>query len=311
MVNRRSRNAATKAATPPQTSSNKEHPSAISSSTSLHWKWCSSILPNLLITVVALAAVWFEVTTSEFYVQSAELLSLLKRLFIFWVCLAVRIQLKDFVTPPELARYAPSLRKEGRRHVRALFAAIVANLLGTTIIRPVFGAAPQFEYTVRLVVPIYFLVEIVVDGLRFPLPLLMTIVGLSVSWLKAVTIPKLVMEWQTTTSAHPIGFLAVSTANLYASGLVLRYLTNYARTRRVLDLSAETFIFLFRIVGTSAGIAVVAYVANHLVSDKQRLLEARALYFIVAWFVLDKYWKKAVRELLVSTFISTKKSKYT
>uniref|UniRef100_M4BTH6 Uncharacterized protein n=1 Tax=Hyaloperonospora arabidopsidis (strain Emoy2) TaxID=559515 RepID=M4BTH6_HYAAE len=118
------------------------------------------------------------------------------------------------------------------------------------------------------------------------------------------------MEWQTTTNAHPIGFLAISTANLYASGLVLRYLTNYARTRRVLDLSAETFIFLFKIVGTSAGIAVVAYVANHLVSNKQRLLEARALYFIVAWFVLDKYWKKAVRELLISTFTSTRKSEY-
>ncbi|CAI5725428.1 unnamed protein product [Hyaloperonospora brassicae] len=308
MVHRRSTRTATKAPPPPRSSS-KMKQNAIASSSSVRLFMCSVILPNLLMVAVALVAVWFEVTTSDFYVQSAELLSLLKRSFIFWVCLAVRMQLKDFVTPPEHTRRAPSLWKEGRRHTRALFAAVAANLLGTTIIRPVFGAAPQFEDTVRLVVPIYFLVEVVVDGLRFPLPLLTTVVGLSVSWLKAVTIPKLVMEWQSTTSAHPIAFLAISTANLYASGLVLRYLANYARTRRVLDVSMETVTFLVKSVGTSAAVAVVAYVANHLMANKERVLEARALYFIVAWFVLDKYWKKAVRELLIYLCLSKEKSK--
>ncbi|ETP45251.1 hypothetical protein F442_08292 [Phytophthora nicotianae P10297] len=307
MVKRRSTQAATNAARPPQSPSRKRN--GVSGSSPLWVSICSSLLPNLLVILVALLAVWFEFTTSAFYVQSPELQTLLKRSFIVWVCLAVRTQLTDFVTPPQLARRPPSLRKEMLRHARALFASIAANLLGTTIIRPVFGAAPQFEETVRLVVPLYFFVVVIVDGLRFPMPLLKAIVGLSVSWLKAVTIPKLVMEWQMSTNAHPIGFLAVSTANLYASGTVLRYLTNYGRTHRVVDLSVGVFGFILQIIGTSAVMGLVAHVANHFVMNEERIMEARVLYFFVAWFALDKYWKKALGDLLVLTLTSPAKSK--
>ncbi|KAL3659535.1 hypothetical protein V7S43_015523 [Phytophthora oleae] len=306
MVKRRSAGVATKATTPYHLTSRKSDDVA---SSSFSVSICSNFLPNVLTIVMALAAVSFELTTSEFYLQSPGLQSLLKRSFVVWVCLAVRTQLTDFVTPPHLARRPPSLRKEAICHARALFAAIIANLLGTTIIRPVFGAAPQFEETVRLVVPLYFLVVVVVDGLRFPMPLLKAMVGLSVSWLKAVTIPKLVMEWQTNTRAHPFGFVAVSTANLYASGVVVHYLTNYSRTNRVVDLSVGTFGFLFQIVGTSAVIGLVAHVANHFVTIEERIMEARVLYFCVAWFALDKYWKKAVGGLLVSIFTPPTKSK--
>ncbi|KAG6574587.1 uncharacterized protein IUM83_10843 [Phytophthora cinnamomi] len=306
MVKRRSARAATKAPSPPPPSPRKRNGAAESSS--LWLSICSEFLPNALVLAVAAAAVWFEFTTGEVYVQSPGLQMMLKRSFIVWVCLAVRTQLTDFVTPPALARRPPSLRKEAIRHARALFAAVTANLLGTTIIRPVFGAAPQFEETVRLVVPIYFLVEVVLDGLRVPMPLLKAVVGLSVSWLKAVTIPKLVMEWQTNTSAHPLGFLAISTANLYASGAVLRYLTNYSRTQRVLDLSLGAFGFIIQIAGTSTVIGMVAHVANHFVSNEERITEARVLYFCVAWFALDKYWKKALADLLVQHLTSKSKT---
>ncbi|CAH0514500.1 unnamed protein product [Peronospora belbahrii] len=260
-------------------------------------------------TASSITAVWFELTTSDSYVHSSKLLSLLKRMFIFWVCLAVRNQLADFIIPQELSHRPPSVCNEARHHMRALSVAIAANLLGTTIIRPVFGTTPQFEDTVRLVIPIYFLVWVVVDGLRIPMPLLKTIVGLSVSWLKAIMIPKLVMEWQVKTSAHPLGFLVISTANLYASGLVLRYLKNYGRTHRVIDLSMGAVGFVLQIVGTSGAIGVVAHVANHFMSNEERVLEARVLYFCVAWFALDKYWKKAVGDLLVSLLTTSHKSK--
>ncbi|POM71717.1 hypothetical protein PHPALM_11682 [Phytophthora palmivora] len=307
MVKRRSARAATKTATSPHSTLSKRNDATGSSS--LWLSICANFLPNVLVIVVALVAVWFEFTTSDFYVHSPQLQTLLKRSFIFYVCLSVRTQLTDFVTPSHLARRPPSLRKEAIRHVRALFAAIAANLLGTTIIRPVFGAAPQFEDTVRLVVPIYVLVVVVVDVLHFPKPLLKTMVGLSVSWLKAVTIPKLVMEWQLNTSAHPLGFIAISTANLYASGVVLRYLTNYSRTQRVLELTMSSFGFILQIVGTSAVVGVIAHVANHFVTNEERIMEARVLYFCVAWFALDKYWKKPVEELLVLLFTSPVKAK--
>ncbi|KAH7468985.1 hypothetical protein PRIC1_013685 [Phytophthora ramorum] len=301
------RRAVAKTPSPPQTTPSKRN--GVAGSSPLWLSICFSFLPNLLVITVALAGVWFEFTTGVIYVQSPELQSFLKRSFIVWVCLAVRTQLTDFVTPPELARRPPSLRKAMIRHARALFAAVTANLLGTTIIRPVFGAAPQIEETVRLVVPIYFLVEVVVDGLRIPIPLLKAVVGLSVSWLKAVTIPKLVMEWQTNTNAHPLGFLAISTANLYASGMVLRYLTNYGQTHRVVELSIGAFGFILQIVATSGIIGVVAHVANHFVSKEERILEARVLYFCVAWFALDKYWKKPLGELLGLLLTSPVKSK--
>ncbi|GMF10954.1 unnamed protein product [Phytophthora lilii] len=308
MVKRRAARVATTMAAAPSSPTPAKRKNAGPSS-SVWVSVCSSFLPNVLVIGVALVAVWLEFTTSEFYVHSPELQTLLKRSFIVWVCLAVRTQLTDFVIPPSLARRPPSLRKEAIRHARALFAAVTANLLGTTIIRPVFGAMPQIEETIRLVVPIYFLVEVVVDGLRVPMPLLKAIVGLSVSWLKAVTIPKLVMEWQTDTSAHPFGFVAISTANLYASGMVLRYLTNYGRTHRVLELSMSSFGFIVQITITSAIIGIVAHVANHFVSNEDRMLEARVLYFCVAWFALDKYWKKPLRELLTLVLTSPVKLK--
>ncbi|KAE9350818.1 hypothetical protein PF008_g6258 [Phytophthora fragariae] len=307
MAKRRPARAATKAPSLPPPASRKRNDAAESSP--LWLSICCNLLPNALVIAVAAAAVWFEFTTGGVYVHSPGLQMLLKRLFIVWVCLAVRTQLTDFVTPPSLARRPPSLRKEAVRHARALFAAVTANLLGTAIIRPVFGAAPQIEETVRLVVPIYFLVEVVLDGLRVPMPLLKAVVGLGVSWLKAVTIPTLVMEWQTHTDAHPLGFLAVSTANLYASGAVLRYLANYSRTHRVLDLSLGAFGFILQIVGTSAVIGVVAHVANHFVTNEERIMEARVLYFCVAWFALDKYWKKALGDLFLQMLTSPTKSK--
>ncbi|KAG7395078.1 hypothetical protein PHYBOEH_004230 [Phytophthora boehmeriae] len=264
---------------------------------------CSDYLPNLLVVAVAFAAVWFEFTTHDVYRQHVELQILLKRSFIVWVCLCARTQLTDFVTPPELGRRPPSIRRAITRHARALFAAIAANSLGTTIIRPIFGAAPQYEETIRLVVPIYFLVVVVVDVLRIPMPVLKAIVGLSVSWLKAFTIPKLVMEWQSIENAHPFAFVALSTANLYASGVVLRYLANYGRSHRLVDLSAGTIAFVLQIVGTSAAIGLVAHIANHFLQSPDKALEARVLYFCVAWFALNKYWKKALGDLLVVLFV--------
>lgn len=270
---------------------------------------CSKYLPNLLVFAAAFGAVWLELTTHEVYVQHPGLQTLLKRSFIVWVCLGVRTQLGDFVCPPEWARRPPSFRKTFVCHARALFAAIAANSLGTTVIRPVFGAAPQYEETVRLVVPIYFLVELVIDGLKIPLPLLNAVVGLSVSWLKAVMIPKLVMEWQMTKDPHPFGFVAISTANLYASGAVLRYLASYSRSHRLVELSIGAITFLLQVAGTSAVIGLVAHIANHFVQSPEKTLEARVLYFGVAWFALDKYWKKSLRELLVALLTPTAKTK--
>ncbi|RLN60000.1 hypothetical protein BBJ28_00001380 [Nothophytophthora sp. Chile5] len=300
---RRSQAPATPTAVQPTPASQK--PIKIPAPGSPSWRlalW-SSHMPNLLVFVVAAAAVFFEFTTHPSYAHSTELQSLLKHSFIVWVCLTARVQLADFVIPPVAARRPPSLRGLLTRHARALFVALAANSAGTTIIRPLFGAAPQYEETVRLVVPIYFLVEIVVDGLRVPMPALNAIAGLSVSWLKAVTISKLVMQWQASADAHPLTFVVVSSANLYASGVMLRFLSHYNRTHRVLELSMSVFWSVVQIAGASAAIGIVAHVANHFTQRQERQLEARALYFCVAWFALNKYWRKPLGVLLVLFFV--------
>ncbi|TDH68225.1 hypothetical protein CCR75_004482 [Bremia lactucae] len=305
MAMRRHANRVSKAATPSESTTYKQ-PSAGYPLKHLELM-CSTIFPNMLVIIVALSAVWFEFTSINFYMRHPELKVFLKRSFIVWTCLAIRKQLKYFTIPPRLANRRPSLKKKLACHARAIFAAIAANLLGTFIIRPVFGASPQVEETVRLVVPIYFLVEVVVGYLHFPVPLLKVIVGLCVSWLKAVMIPKLVMEWHNNTSAHPLGFIAISTANLYASGIVLRYLTKYNRTQRAVPIPWSEFRYFLQIIGFSAIIGLIAHVANHFVLSEQSMMEARVLYFFVTWFMLDKYWKEALGELLLLTLPERKK----
>lgn len=308
MVKRRPARAATKAPAPsPSTPRKRKDPAE---SSPLWLSICSEFLPNALVITVAAAAVWFEFTTGRFTcspVAPDAAQALVHRLGLLG-CAYAAYGLRDAAG----TRASPAVTQEGGGPPRpSAVRRRRCQFTGNDHHPPGFGAAPQFEETVRLVVPIYFLVEVVLDGLRIPLPLLKAVVGLSVSWLKAVTIPKLVMEWHTNTDAHPLGFLAISTANLYASGLVLRYLTNYGRTHRVLDLSLGAFAFILQIVGTSAVIGVVAHVANHFVTNEERMMEARVLYFCVAWFALDKYWKKALGDLLVQLLTSPPSRKQT
>ncbi|GAB9464062.1 hypothetical protein Gpo141_00001503 [Globisporangium polare] len=248
-----------------------------------------ALLPNALVLLTAFAGVALELTTSAQYAQSKELMSLLKKCFIAFVCLTSRVQLATLFFPPNKPK---TLRVAVYGHCKALLVAILANSAGTTVIRPLFGAAPQYEETVQLVVPIYFLVEIVIAVLRVPLPVLNCVVGLCVSWLKAVTISKMVAQWQSTgVDAHPIGFVLVSTANLFASGLVLRYIKHYHQSNKLIELSFGVVWSLVRMLLVSGAIGLVAHVATHFMTQQERQLEAMALNFLVAWFALDKYWK--------------------
>lgn len=254
------------------------------------------VLAALVVAAVALAAVALEITTSPAYANSKALQSALKKCFIAFVCLGVRLQLRELAFGPRGRRQ--TLRSLLAGHGRALAMAYAANAAGTTIIRPAFGAAPQYEETFWLVVPTYALVEFAVDGLRVPLPLLNALIGFGVGWLKAVTISKLVLQWHESASAHPLTFVAVSTANLFASGVVLRYFVHYQRSRRLVSLSLSVFWSLVKIMAVSAAIGLVAHVANHFSTQHARQLEARALFAVVAWFALHKYWEAPLEKLL-------------
>lgn len=262
------------------------------------------VLAALIVVAVALAAVAFEFTTSPAYANSKPLQSALKKSFIAFVCLGVRLQLRELAFGPPRRRQ--TLRSLLWGHCRALAMAYAANAAGTTVIRPAFGSAPQYEETFWLVVPIYVLVELAVDGLRVPLPVLNALIGLGVGWLKAVTISKLVLQWQESATAHPLTFVAVSTANLFASGIVLRYLVYYQRSRRLVRLSFGVFWSIVKIMAMAAGIGLVAHVANHFVTQRARQLEARALYVVVAWFALHKYWEAPLEKLLAVAFAGGK-----
>lgn len=258
-----------------------------------------ALLPNALVLLTAFAGVALELTTSAQYAQSKELMSALKKCFIAFVCLTSRVQLATLFVPPNRPK---TLRVAVQGHCKALLVAILANSAGTTVIRPLFGAAPQYEETVKLVVPIYFMVEIAIAVLRIPLPVLNGVIGLCVSWLKAVTISKMVSQWQSTgVDAHPIGFVLVSTANLFASGLVLRYIKHYHQSNKLIALSVGMIWSLVRMLLVSGTIGLVAHVATHFMTQQERQLEAMALNFLVAWFALDKYWKGPLTIILALT----------
>lgn len=255
-----------------------------------------SLLPNALVLLTAFAGVALELTTAAQYAQSKELMSALKKCFIAFVCLTSRVQLATLFVPTNRPR---TLRVALWGHCKALLVAILANSAGTTVIRPLFGAAPQYEETVKLVVPIYFMVETAIAVLRIPQPVLNCVIGLCVSWLKAVTISKMVSQWQSTgVDAHPIGFVLVSTANLFASGLVLRYIKHYHQSSKLIELSLSMVWSLVRMLLVSGAIGLVAHVATHFMTQQERQLEAMALNFLVAWFALDKYWKGPLTVIL-------------
>lgn len=246
--------------------------------------------------LAALAAVALELTTSGQYAQSKELMSALKKCFIAFVCLTSRVQLASLYWPPHKPK---TLANAVWGHCKALLVAILANSAGTTVIRPLFGAAPQYEETVQLVVPVYFAVEAALALLRVPLPVLNCVITLGVGWLKAVTISKMVSQWQSRgIDAHPVGFVLVSAANLYASGLVLRYVKHYHESRTLVALSLRVVWSLARILLVSGAIGLVAHVANHFMTQEARAIEAAALNFLVAWFALDKYWKGPLTAVL-------------
>lgn len=261
----------------------------------------SSMLPNVLVLAAAYVAIAMELTTSPNYVQSKALQSALKQSFIAYVCLSVHKQFGPLVLPPGRAR---TLRNVLVAHAKALGIAILANSAGTTIIRPAFGAAPQYEETIRLVIPIYVAVEVVIDLLRVPLWLVSFVIGGSVSWLKAVTIAKLVLQWHGDPSAHPVAFILASTANLFASGLVLRSVMHYYRTNRLVGggLSMQLVWSLVQMLLLSALMGLVAHIANHFSTQEERQLEAALLYFLVAWFAIDKYWKAPIAYMLSLPF---------
>uniref|UniRef100_K3X1B6 Uncharacterized protein n=1 Tax=Globisporangium ultimum (strain ATCC 200006 / CBS 805.95 / DAOM BR144) TaxID=431595 RepID=K3X1B6_GLOUD len=265
----------------------------------------STLLPNALVLTVAYLGVALEFTTSAQYTQSKEFMSALKKCFIAFVCLTSRVQLASLFFPPNKNR---TLRVVVWGHMKALIVVILANSAGTTVIRPFFGAAPQYEETVRLVIPIYFAVECAITIV--PLPILNFVIGFCVSWLKAVTISKMVAQWHASVDAHPIGFVLVSTANLFASGLVLRYINHYHKSNKLLALSFGVIWSLVRIMLMSGFIGIVAHVANHFMTLEERQLEAMVLNFFVAWFALNKYWKGPVATLLAHLFHSPSAAVY-
>lgn len=258
------------------------------------------LLPAALVLLTAATAVTLELTTAAHFSQSRALMTALKRCFIAFVCLASRVQLAPLFAQPAGRR--PTLLRALLGHTKALLVALAANSAGTTVIRPLFGAAPQYEETARLVVPIYVAVEIALaisTRLRIPTPILQLAVTLGVSWLKAVTISKMVLQWQERgTQAHPVGFVLVSAANLYASGLALRYFRHYHDSGTLLALSLPVVWSVVKILLVSGAIGLVAHVANHLMTQEERRFEATVLNFLVAWFALDKYWKGPLTAVL-------------
>lgn len=260
------------------------------------------VLAALVVLGVAAAAVVLEFTTSADYAGSKPLMRVLKQSFVAFVCLGVRVQLPELAFGAGYERRRPSLTRLAWGHVKSLAMAFAANAAGTTIIRPAFGAAPQYEETFWMVVPTYSLVVLFVDVIGVPLSLVNAVIGLLVSWLKAITIAKLVLQWQESADAHPVAFVAVSTANLFASGVVLRYLVHYQRSRQLVQLSFGVFWSVVKIAIVAGVIGLIAHAANHFMTQRARQLEARVLYFVVAWFALHKYWETPLAKLLSLAF---------
>ncbi|TMW56947.1 hypothetical protein Poli38472_002872 [Pythium oligandrum] len=275
-----------------------------SQSSAMHWL-ASTLLPNVIMIAIAYAAVTYGYTTSPAYVRSTELLALLKKAFIALVCLTSRTQLADVFLPPNKTK---TLRLLVWAHIKGVIVAILANCAGSMVIKYVLGLSPQYQKTAQLVVPIYFSIELAI-GLGVPQGLFQFIVGFMVSWLKAVTVSSLVTKWFSDSEAHPAGFILVCTANLFASGIVLRFVGHYHRSRRVVSLSFGLIWSILQMLFTGTAFGLLALVANHFSMQEERQVEAAVLYYAVAWYAMHKYWKAPLRRALTYPFEPTKAKK--
>ncbi|KAJ0410541.1 hypothetical protein ATCC90586_006565 [Pythium insidiosum] len=264
---------------------------------------CTAWIPTLVVTAIAYAAVSHGFTTSPEYVHSPRLLGMLKRSFVVLVCLANRSQLADVFLAPQKPKTLSTLCWS---HVKALLVAIVTNCAGAAVIQPSLGLTPQFAKTVEMVVPVYFSVEMAIGLLGVPERLIQLVVGFLVSWLKAVTVSTLVMQWQQYDGAHPVGFVLISTANLSASGLAARFVGHCHRSRRLFAPNLKVIRSLVETIGTAAFIGMLAHVANQLMTQQERQREATVLYYVVAWYTLNKYFKPPLRAVLALPFANAK-----
>ncbi|GLE02003.1 hypothetical protein PINS_up010841 [Pythium insidiosum] len=264
------------------------------------WLWaaaetlCTAWIPTLAVTAIAYAAVSHGFTTSPEYVHAPRLLDMLKRSFVVLVCLANRSQLADVFLAPTKRKTLSALFWS---HVKALLVAILTNCAGAAVIQPSLGRAPQFAKTVEMVVPVYVAVEVAIGLLGVPERLIQ---------LVAVTVSTLVLQWQQYDGAHPVGFVLLSTANLSASGLAARFVGHYHRSHRVFALNLRVVWSLLETVGTAAFVGFLAHVANQLTTQEERQREATVLYYAVAWYTLNKYFKPPLRAVLALPFASAK-----
>lgn len=269
-----------------------------SSQPSFSWwtELVSTWLPNLLVLMIAIVITINGYTTSSTYTKSKPLMRVLKQAFVALVCLVSRKQLIAFYLPPNKHK---TITLVVYSHVKALIVAILANSAGTTVINPLFGRSPAYNETIELVIPVYVSVEIIVGLVRVPELLIQFIIGFLVSWLKAMTIAKLAADWQSTEGAHLVGFVLVATANLFASGLTLRYIGFYTSTHRILGLSFNMLWDLIKFTSFASTIAAIAHFANHFRSLREYETEAKVLYTLVSWYAFNKYWKGPLTTILL------------
>jgi hypothetical protein len=276
-------------------------PTDSSSSPSVWQALVESWLPTLIITGVAYAAVAYGFTTAPEYIRSKSLMLVFRRAFIALVCLTNRSQLHHIYHPPTKPT---TLKLLAYAQCKSLAVVILANCAGTTVIQPLFNQPPAYAKTIELVVPIYVLVEIAVGLLKVPPVMIQLIGGFLVSWLKAATTSTLVLKWQEDDGAHPVAFVLICTCNLFASGLVLRYVSHFHASRRILSISLPLVWSLVQMLAIGGFVGLLAFVANLFSTQAERQLEATMLYFAVAWYALDKYWKAPLRTALVYALTS-------
>ncbi|DAZ99358.1 TPA: hypothetical protein N0F65_005209 [Lagenidium giganteum] len=265
---------------------------------------CTTFLPNIVVVGVAFAAVWWEYTTNPTFTHSSELSTFLKHCFIVFVCFAVRRQLLPLFLPPQKKQ---TLWRVVKSEIQGVVAAILANCAGTSVINPLCGSAPQYASTVNAVIPIYAGTAVLVGVLQLPIPALQLVIGFCVGWLKAMTIAKLVVQWQAEADAHPVSFFLIMTSNLFASGFAVQFMGHYLRTSRIFCVSMGLIWDVVRIMLIAGSMGLVAHTANHFMTQEERQMEAFTLYFLVAWYTFNKYWKAPLVYLFTLPF--TRKEK--
>nr|CCA13882.1 conserved hypothetical protein [Albugo laibachii Nc14] len=260
-------------------------------------------VPNFSIFCIAIAAGYYELFTHGDYANSVSLLSFLKQVYLFYVCVTCRVKIWPLIAPSvsRKSREKAGLLKLVWAEMKLFICVLAVSCAGTSVIQPIYNEWPHYRAISTKCAPLFIVSELLFGYLKLPMDFVLAGIGLALAWYKSITMKSLAREWEEAKDATLIHFVLVMTANLFASAFltqVLVYALSDSSRRSAAHRNALSSMVTSVCTATLAGL--IAYVASHQHFLARFGFQALFLDILLALLLLHKYWKSRIEHLLTT-----------